>query len=138
MLLSSETDLRPTNRRIPSQSVWHWTMKNHVGLILIANSKGAPGPWGHHKDTCPANFQHTVSVSRSNLGLDIVFCLSHILCVYANSTCEHEQTAKPQGVKMGLSDSTPSLFSSLSFCLSRQPPHNRVWVSGSSQKPLSW
>lgn len=68
---------------------------------------------------CPANSQHTVSVSCSNLGLDIPFCLSYILCLYANSTCEHEQTAKSQGGKMGLSDSTPSL---LSFSVSLSPP----------------
>lgn len=63
-----------------------------------------------------------VSVSRSNLGLDVLFCLSYILCLYANSTCEYEQTAKSQGGKMGLSDSTPSL---LSFSVSLATPSHK-------------
>lgn len=100
-----------------------------VGLILISNRKWALRPWGHQEDMCPANSLHTVSVSCSNLGPDIPFCLSYFLCLYANSTCEHEQTTKSQGGKMGLSDSTPSLLSSLFFCLSlATPSHNSLGV----------
>ncbi len=115
--------------------VWSWS-QTEMGT---GGTKGTPR--GHVSGKLPAHSVCLALISRytSSVSLTVFMLILH---------GEHEQTVKSQGGKTGLSDSTPSLlYLSVSLCLSLSlslslslttPSHNRVWVSGSSQKPLSW
>ncbi len=112
------------------ENVWVWSWSQ------TENGHSDPGDT---KRTCVRQTPSTLCLSLAPISFLIyLFCPSYILCFYANSTCEQEQIVKSRGGGGGGLVWFPTL-PSLAFCLSlATPSHNRVWVSGSSQKPLSW